>query len=78
VIRRLRVVRDDLRLQHRVDCRWCGKLVWFVNFETLYRLRVPNTRIRTTVLHTCQRIAPGRQLLHKGRSHDVYLQPRPV
>lgn len=66
MIRRLRVVRDDLRMQYRADCRWCGKLVWYVNFEWLYRLGVPTKDIRTVVLHDCTRMAPGRQLLHKG------------
>ena len=75
MIRKLRVVRSEPRLQHEARCRWCGRLVFMRTDESLHRQAYtyramglhPRTRlVPHSVIHDCLRIAPGRQLLHKG------------
>lgn len=64
----LRVTRNEMTLRHEAVCRWCGKTAWRVNDETLYYMPPEVVRrMPRGVWHPCQRIAPGRQLLHKGR-----------
>ena len=70
MIRKVRVVRSEERMQYEARCRWCGRLVFCRTDESIHRLGLPRWSIASLVprrlLHDCHRIAPGRQLLHKG------------
>lgn len=72
MIRKVRVVRSEMRLQYEARCRWCEKLVFCRTDEAICRLGLPGymavaALVPRRLLHDCRRIAPGRQLLHKGR-----------
>jgi hypothetical protein len=70
VIRTLRVVRSEPRAQYEASCRWCGRLAFWRTDESIHRLGLPRwaraSLVPRKVFHDCMRIAPGRQLLHRG------------